>query len=307
MRHVRRGRIVMVALAAAVSALAALGPALPARAGGVDRVDEVSSLDRTAALRSLVTHGRTLVQRVPGGETVLTLDEPLQLRAVESGGSRVALATPLAPGADAYRPGGRTSTRLVVADLATGATRAYDVPRNVEPEAFGTGIGGHDRLFVVDHRPADDPSSYRVGAIDLASGAYAGLFGPNKVPLDIDMRGIARKQVLSASGDQLYTLYLEHGHDGGAHEGGDARTATGVAFVHVLDLAGAWAYCVDLPGVGRGPERASTIRLSVDGAELVVTDRHARKRITIPTADLTIGRLGSAPPDLTVTRVRPRQ
>ena len=43
------------------------------------------------------------------------------------------------PDADIYHPGGRASTRLVVVDVASGSTRAYDVPGNVEPEAFGVG------------------------------------------------------------------------------------------------------------------------------------------------------------------------
>ena len=265
----------------------------------------VAAFDRSATLRSVVDGSTTVVTSVPGGETVVTIDEPLQLRAVEPGGRRIALATPLPAGADAYRPGGRASTRLVVADLDTGATRSYDVPRNVEPEAFGVGIGGRDRLFVVDHRPAEEPSSYRVGAINLASGEFEGLIGPNKRPLDIDMTGVARKQVLSASGDQLYTLYLEHEHGGGTS---GERTAgahgspvgQGVAFVHVLDLAGVWAYCVDLPGIGHGPASASSIRLSADGTQLVVTDRHAGQRLVIPTVDLQIEQLASGPP--TVTR-----
>ena len=289
----------------ATTVVATLGLATPVAAKASHGAANLTSFDRRASFRSVIEDGRTVVTRLPDGATVLTLDEPLQLRVVESDGPRIALATPLAPGADPYRPGGRTSTRLVVADLATGTTRAYDVPRNVEPEAFGVGSGGHDRLFVVDHQPAERPSSYRVGAIDLASGNFGGLIGPNKTPLDIDMTGVARKQVLSSSGKQLYTLYLQHDHDGGySDDGGEAQ---GVAFVHVLDLAGGWAYCVDLPGVGHGAADATSIRLARDGRDLIVTDRHAGTRVAIPTSDLTIGRLSSASPELAVTRLRSAQ
>jgi hypothetical protein len=307
MRIRARAALAVLAAMAAMTTLAALGTVRPASAKDVEGAATVAAFDRSATFRSVVDDGRTSVQRLPDRETVLTLDEPLQLRAVEAGGSRIALATPLAPGADAYRPGGRTTTRLVVADLAAGTTRTFDVPRNIEPEAFGVGIGGREQLFVVDHRPAEDPSSYRVGAVDLTDGRFGGLIGPNKTPLDIDMTGVARKQVLSRSGQQLYTLYLRHEHSGGVRDGHGASetpAVRGVAFVHVLDLAGVWAYCVDLPGVGHGDARASSIRLSDDGATLVVTDRHAGKRVAIPTAALSVDRLASGSPELTVTRTR---
>ncbi len=313
-------RMRALTVVAAMTTVTTLGLAAPGAAKDAEGTATVAAFDRTATFQSVIEDGSTTVQRLPDREPVLTLDEPLQLRAVESGGNRIALATPLAPGADAYRPGGRSATRLVVADLAAATTRSYDVPRNVEPEAFGLGIGGRNQLFVVDHRPAEDPSSYRVGAVDLTSGEFGGLIGPNKTPLDIDMNGVARKQVLSRSGQQLYTLYLEHEHSTDAHDAHDAHetygsygaasdrsappTVQGVAFVHVLDLAGVWAYCVDLPGVGHGDASASSIRLGDDGATLVVTDRHARRRITIPTTALTADRLASGSPELTVTRTR---
>jgi hypothetical protein len=224
---------------------------------------------------------------------VLTLDEPLQLRLVDPGGRRVVLGTPLPRGADPHHPGGRASTHLVVADVTTGSTRAYDVPRNVEPEAFGVGI---PTLFVIDHRPADDPVYYRVAAMDLRDGSVAQLIGPDKHPLDEDMAGTARQQVYSAAGNQLYTLYAQPK---------DADVAANVpmeSFVHVLDLRNAWAYCVDLPDTfGRGSARTAGISLDGSGTKLYVVDTHARKVVVMDTRDLDTSALATHEPP---TRVR---
>lgn len=284
----RARQIVPAALVAMLAAAATFSGA-PVAAKSANSTVRVAALDESTRARSRIVDEKTLVSGNRAGSRTLELAEPLQLRVVESRGERVVLATPLAPGADTYRPGGRESTRLVVADLGTGTSRAYDVPRNVEPEAFGTGPG-RDLLFVVDHRPAGDPSSYRVGAINLVDGTFQDLNGPTKSPLTIEMTGTAHQQVLSTGGTQLYTLYLQHGHD---------HTTAGTAFVHVLDLAGGWAYCVDLPGVGHGPAGTSTIRLDRNGDSLLVTDRHARTRHTIRTTDLVVERLAQGPPPVT--------
>jgi hypothetical protein len=281
-----------VAFAAACAVAASLS--VPAAAQFTDTTVTLKALDRSVQAQSRIIDGTTVVSRGGDGSAALTLDEPLQLRVVEPGGLRVALATPLADGASTYRPGGRASTRLVVADFSTATSRAYDIPRNVEPEAFGVGSSRH-LLFVVDHRPALDPSSYRVGVVDLTDGSFRGLLGPTKTPLDIDMRGTAHQQVLSVDGTQLYTLYVNHDHN---------ASPSGIAFVHVLDLTGAWAYCVDLPGVGHGPAGSSTIRLHRNGDAIVVTDRHADTRLAIRTADLASNRLVNEPPRVAVRALR---
>jgi hypothetical protein len=291
----RRTRTVGVAAAALLVALGTVA-APPAVAGGGAHTATAVALDDSAVVRSRIVDGTTVVTRGGRDEPVLTLPRPLQVRAVEPGGERVVLGPLLARGANTYEPGGRESTTLVVADLVAGTSRTFELPRNVEPEAFGVGAGGREQLFVVDHRPAAQPVSYRVGAVNLVDGSYHGLSGPGKQPLDIDMTGVARKQVLSAGGTQLYTLYLRHGHSDAEHhdaEHGDDGSATTLAFVHVLDLSAGWAYCVDLPGVGHGPTRASSIALSDDGSEVVVTDRHAGKRVLVDVASLDVGRLAN--------------
>jgi len=294
----RRGRSVGVAVGVLAAALGSSVAVPAASAGGGARPATAVALDESAVVRSRVVDGSTVVIRGDGDETVLTLPQPLQVRAVEPGGDRVVLGPLLARGANTYEPGGRTTTTLVVADLVAGTSRTFELPRNVEPEAFGVGAAGRDQLFVVDHRPAAKPVSYRVGVVNLADGRYHGLTGPNKQPLDLDMTGVARKQVLSAGGTQLYTLYLRHGHSDAEHHDDPGAT---LAFVHVLDLAAGWAYCVDLPGIGHGPTRASSIALSEDGSQVVVTDRHAGKRVRVDVSSLDAGQLaGGGSPALSV-------
>ena len=294
MRARRIGLATLVALLAVATSISGV-PAAAKSAKPAETSVRLTALDGSAQARSRIIDGRTVVSSPRNGSVTVRFDEPLQLRVVESGGTRVALATPLPAGADTYRPGGRASTRLVIADLGTGTSRAFNVPRNVEPEAFGVGPS-RDLLFVVDHRPARNPSSYRVGAVNLVDGRFQGLFGPTKTPLDIDMTGYAHQQVLSTGGTQLYTLYLEHDH---------AESPSGTAFVHVLDLEGSWAYCVDLPGVGHGPTGSSSIRLSPNGDALLVTDRHADTEHTIRTADLALNRLANGTPPIAVRALEP--
>lgn len=185
-------------------------------------------------------------------------------------------------------------TRLTVVDSAQ-RERTYDFDRNLEPEAFGIGT---PYLFVVDHRPAIDPTYYRVAAVSLDDGSFLELLGPDKQPLE-DMTGTARRQVASRTGEQLYTLYVQHRHTA-AHEGVDPADLPVAAFIHVLDLRGTWAACIDLPGFGHGPVAASTIELTADGESVVVTDTYAGKRATVRTADLTTQMLRTRVPPVQI-------
>ena len=247
---------------------------------GAKTLDAVTSRDGIG-FRSIIVDGQTRVERSsPGYEHVVTLDEPLQLRLVEPGGRRMVLGPPLTAGADAYHPGGRTSTCLVVVDVANGSTRAYEVPGNVEPEAFGVGFPA---LFVIDHRPAKSPNYYRVASMGLDTGQVEPLLGPDKFPLSEDMSGTAREQVYAASGRQLYTLYAQP-RDADLP---GARYDWSESFVHVLDLAENWAYCVDLPeSFGRGSAHSADITLDPDGASLYVADTRAGKLAVLDTGAL---------------------
>ena len=264
---------------------------------GAKTLDAVTSRDGIG-FRSIIVDGQTRVERSsPGYEHVVTLDEPLQLRLVEPGGQRVVLGPPLTAGADAYHPGGRASTRLVVVDVANGSTRAYDVPGNVEPEAFGVGLPA---LFVIDHRPAKNPNYYRVASMGLDTGQVEPLLGPDKFPLSEDMSGTAREQVYAASGRQLYTLYAQP-RDADLP---GARYDWSESFVHVLDLAENWAYCVDLPeSFGRGSAHSADITLDPDGASLYVADTRAGKLAVLDTGALDRTTLIDDQPQIKVVKL----
>lgn len=225
----------------------------------------------------------TRVERLEPTRSLLTvLRDTLQVRVADEDGGRLMFANPIAAGADAYNPGPRPQTKLVVLNTLTLRTNTYDFTRNLEPEAFGI---ANTFVFVIDHRPATNPTFYKVSAIDLATGTFLELQGPDKTPLD-DMTGTARHSVASRSGDQLYTLYVQHKHTA-AHEGMDPNALPVAAFIHVLDLRGVWAACIDLPGFGHGPVEAATIALTDDGGEIVVTDTHAKKRAVVGTPGLS--------------------
>ncbi len=280
--------IVIGMLSGLGSVVAVAGPA------GAKTLETVTSRDGIA-FRSIIVDAQTRLERIsPDFKLVLTLDEPLELRLVEPGGQRVVLGTPLPKGADAYHPGERASTHLVLVDVATGATRAFDLPRNIEPEAFGV---GYPALFVIDHRPAKNPTYYRVASMNLETGQFEPLRGPDKVPLGEDMSGTARQQVYASSGKQLYTLYAQP-------KDADLAAAPNVAsesFVHVLDLAEDWAYCVDLPeSFGRGSARTASIALDPGGTKLYVADTRARKLAVLDTGTLDRNALIDHEPPVTV-------
>ena len=281
----------VIALVLGVVAFAAQRPSDAARVTAEPppavQWDRVVRSEDGQTFASRVEGSDTRVERLAPTRSLLTvLPEPLQVRVADEDGGRLMLANPIAADADAYNPGPRPGTHLVVLNTKTLHTKEYDFARNLEPEAFGL---ENTFVFVIDHRPAANPTFYRVSAIDLAANMLIELQGPDKKPLE-DMSGTARHSVSSRSGEQLYTLYVQHEHTA-AHEGMDPNALPVAAFIHVLDRRGVWAACIDLPGFGHGPVEAGSIALSTDGRDIVVTDTHAQKRATVKTADLSRAKL----------------
>jgi hypothetical protein len=304
-RHEGRRKLVAVAFALLVAVLAvagwqARGLMHDGSRGGIEVSDEPNAEQVVKSATGRVFSSRVLGETTQVDEltstrrTIATLDGAYTLRIADRDGTHVALADVLPPDADIYRPGRRASTHLAVVDTATGGVRHFDIPRNVEPEAFGIEL---PLLFVIDHRPALQPDHYRVGYVDLESGTFDELIGPNKTALDIDMTGTARQQVPSASGDQLYTLYVHHGHDA-SHDGHQPSSLPTAAFVHVLDLRQAWAYCVDLPAFGHGPLESAAIAISDDGRALYVADSRAGRLAVLETSPLTAETLAAGLPPI---------
>ncbi len=205
----------------------------------------------------------------------------LEHRLTSPDGRWAASADPLSPGASIYEPGGRATTTIEVEDRLTGETVTHTYPANLEPEAFST---DGTTLYVIDHRPAADPDHYRVMGITLSDGKRFEVTTPDKNPVDEDMRGTGRQQLLSPDGTQLYTLYVRqyHAHDrddGGAR---DHDLPPEAAFVHVLNLEVGWAICLDLPaGFGLGPPGSTSLVLGADGYAITVVDHHLGQRVDI--------------------------
>jgi hypothetical protein len=196
----------------------------------------------------------------------------LRVRAVSFSGYQAALM-PRSYNSDLGRAEGRSSTRIVVARFDGVPAKTFDVPANVEPEAFSS---DGSTLFVVEYRPARNPDRYTLRGLDLETGKL----GPEFIDdTDVDdMQGIAQTQALSADGSVLSTLYTkDDGH----------------AFVHVLNLDSKLPNCVDLPQpFGRDPE---AMAIASVGDRLFVVDTASDRVAEVNTRTLRVDRTERVP------------
>jgi DNA-binding beta-propeller fold protein YncE len=222
---------------------------------------------------------------VRGPVTVLTMRDPatgastattsirgrLAIRVVAGDGSRVALMSPLSRGADPWIPTPRATTDIVVAD-PTGAEppQRFHIEGNVEPEAFSADGTG---LFVIRYLPALAPAAYRVARLELDEGDLYPVPGRNKAWVST-MKGTRLRQVASADGTGLYTLYTSQPASYAAgHDPVQARAKRSVAFVHSLMLGDGFAICVGLPrSLWGGDPNAEAIAVSLAGDGVYVVD-----------------------------------
>jgi hypothetical protein len=190
-------------------------------------------------------------------------------------------------------PSGRDRTALTV--VVDGTAREYDLPGVIEPDAFTTGAEG---LFVLQWLPAAQPDHYRVRRLDLADGQTRPLVTRDKVPVprgaEEEMRGEGRQAVLTGNGQLLLTLYTHqpgHRHTRDLLSG---RPGNAHAFVHVLNLAQGWAYCLDLPHpFGEGPAQGHAIAADTWGAAVV--DSGSGRVAYANLESLAVDRVGTAP------------
>jgi DNA-binding beta-propeller fold protein YncE len=246
---------------------------VPAGSVVFDRAGAVASPDGSLVF-SGSSHGRSTVLRtIEGttGEVVSTtrIAGHLDVRVVSGTGRVVALMAPLPDGWDPATPIPRSHTTIVVAD-PTGARgdRTYELDGNFEPEAFST---DDQRLFMIQHLPAETPTVYRVTVLDLVRGRVKPVFGPFESPPE-RMPGTRLQQVFAPDGDKLYTLYTSS-RPGYAPHGAPVPSDASVSFVHVLSLSNGWAHCVGLPReLWNQPASAQAIAASSDGTRLYIVD-----------------------------------
>lgn len=210
-----------------------------------------------------------------------TLPGAFAVRVVSQDGRTVALSPPSDRTVYPALAQPRTMTTLATATIdptgAALAVRQWEVPGNVEPEAFFT----DGSLAVIDFVPPEAPVGYRVRRFDPASGTV--------VDIDTDendgdaMNGTARTHLYGPGGDRLYTFYRVRDDLGATR-----------AFVHVLDLRQMWAHCIDLPQpFGMSPNDTTALTMSPDGTRLYVADSLSGSVAAVDTVNLSVDRVGS--------------
>ena len=189
------------------------------------------------------------------------------------------------------RPEGRDVTPVLIADV-TGVQHRLELRGNFVPETFTEDLTG---LFVLEWLPATAPDRYRVRVVDLATRTPGPLDTRTKAPVppgaEEEMRGDGRQAVLAPDRTTLYTLYThqpDHQHTRDLISG---RPGNVHAFVHTLNLAERWAYCVDLPHpFGEAPASGHAMAISPDGGRLFVADVTSGTVAEISTEELTVRR-----------------
>lgn len=182
----------------------------------------------------------------------------------------------------------RSATTIYV----TGTGGRFDLPGDVEPEAFS--LDG-SRLFLLDYLP----DAYRVRVLDTASGQVNRLNIKDKgeVPPEGEerMSGNWKHAVYDRKHDMLYSLYLHHGEH--QHTGqllGVRPDAPDVhAFIHALHLLEGWAVCIDLPEpFGYSEPGGHTLLL---GDQLYAISASGGALATIDRDDLTLTSVSQIP------------
>jgi outer membrane protein assembly factor BamB len=237
----------------------------------------VPSTDWSAVVRAVPQGSKTQVIAVDprSGRELWTREVPgkLEVEVASTRGRLVALGTRGALGGYA---GGRSSTTLVIVGRDNPDPRTIELEGNFAPEAFSS---SGDSLFVVEYLPPQNPTSYRVRRLDLATSEVGGVYTVD-AELQEAMQGTARIQAASPDGGRLYTLYTLQDAAGTRH-----------AFVHVLSLDEEWAHCVDLPPTfGTGSEKAIALAVGPAGKRVYAADTSTGALAEIDTTSLTVTR-----------------
>ncbi|MGH2808451.1 MAG: YncE family protein [Actinomycetota bacterium] len=194
----------------------------------------------------------------------------MELEVASASGRLLAFAQPERPGGTEWMPAGRARTKIaVVATNRIGRTRTYDLEGNYAIEAFST----DDRqLFLLEYMPAKNPWHYGLRRLVLATGEVRDI-KRTKQNAPGEMNGSGRLALFSPPGHELYTLYTQQGPNYTHVDPQDARPDEVYAFIHLLNLDGAWTHCIDLPApFGTGAATTHAMAISEDGSRLYVID-----------------------------------
>ena len=237
--------------------------------------EAMTSPDRSRLYSEIGQAGRAVVSMLESttGDRLghMRVAAHLEPRVASTSGELLALAEPHRAGATPWLPAGRSRSEIAVVSASDGTTRSYNLKGNFEIEAFST----DDRqLFLLEYRPALNPTRYTLRRLMLGSGVVVPI-KRSKQNAPSSMLGTGRVAQFSPSGHELYTLYTQQGPNY-AHgsEGSHEHDAGAVhAFVHLLNLDGAWTHCIDLPmPFGTGAVTTHALAISGDGARLYVVD-----------------------------------
>jgi YVTN family beta-propeller protein len=194
----------------------------------------------------------------------------MELQVASASGRLLALAEPNEPGTNPWIPAGRARTKItVVPTNQDSPRRTYDLKGNFGVEAFST----DDRqLFLIEFMPANHPWHYGLRRLVLETGKIREIARSNQNAPG-QMNGTGRLSIFSPLGHELYTLYTQQGPNYTHTEPVDARPDEVYAFIHLLNLEGAWTHCIDLPApFGTGRVTSHAMAISDDGTRLFVAD-----------------------------------
>ena len=214
--------------------------------------------------------GKVSITKRATGRVIGRVTAPprMELEVASASGRLLAFGPP-SSGSE-WRPDGRAKTTVGV--VRTGGkerVRTFVLEGNFAVEAFST----DDReLFLLEYMPARAPWHYGLRRLNLNTGKIRQI-ARDKQNAPGEMNGTGRLAVSAPSGHELYTLYTQQGFNYTHVDPEHAKSDEVYAFVHLLNLQGAWTHCIDLPApFGTGTATAHAMAISDDGSRLFVAD-----------------------------------
>jgi hypothetical protein len=266
MRRLVLVAVATAALAAGAGAALAVGP-WPGLADGVSAGPLLYKTTRAGGVTTLaVLRNGTVVRsaKIDGAFGVPAVTSNGEPGGLSPNGKLLVLAPP------AQYNGLRAVSKFVVVSTATLATVATPTLRG----EFGfDALSPNGRyLYVIQHISRSDLVRYVVRAFDLRTnrllpGAIVDKRSPNEA-----MRGYPVSRATSPGGAWVYTLYTKN-------------PGSSLNFVHALNAAGRYAFCIDLPSWPSG-EQIWDATLALDGRILSVRGKDGSTIARIDTQTL---------------------